>query len=266
MSRIISIANQKGGVGKTTTAINLAASLAMADRTVLLVDLDPQSNLTSGLGLRSTTAARGTVYDALVADSVLDPVSFEISTEVPGLHVIPADRHLTGAEIELVSVPNRDARLRPFLHRARARYDYIFIDTPPSLGLLTLNALVAADSVLVPLNCEYFALEGLAELMATVGRVRETSNPGLTLEGVLLTMADTRTRLGQQVAGLGFGRAFRQPFGQRLRARQAAPPRRYGRFAVPLLRMMRWYWAGSTPSRSGVASPKRPRLPVSSRA
>ncbi len=201
MSRIISIANQKGGVGKTTTAINLAASLAMADRTVLLVDLDPQSNLTSGLGLRSTTAARGTVYDALVADSVLDPVSFEISTDVPGLHVIPADRHLTGAEIELVSVPNRDARLRPFLHRARARYDYIFIDTPPSLGLLTLNALVAADSVLVPLNCEYFALEGLAELMATVGRVRETSNPGLTLEGVLLTMADTRTRLGQQVAG-----------------------------------------------------------------
>ena len=197
--RIVSIANQKGGVGKTTTAINLAASLALADRTVLLVDLDPQSNLTSGLGLRAP--GRATVYDALVADEAADPVSFEVSTAVTGLSVIPADRNLTGAEIELVGLPHRDSRLIPFLRPARARYDYIFIDTPPSLGLLTLNALVAADAVLIPLNCEYFALEGLAELLATMDRVRSTLNPGLDLEGVLLTMADTRTRLGQQVAG-----------------------------------------------------------------
>ena len=201
MGRIIAIANQKGGVGKTTTAINLAASLVMGDRTVLLVDLDPQSNLTSGIGLKDQASVGPTIYDALTTLTVPDPADFELATALAGLRLIPANRHLTGAEVELVGLPNRESRLRPLLRQARARYDYIFIDSPPSLGLLTLNALVAADTVLIPLNCEYFALEGLAELMATIGRVRAGLNPALEIEGVLLTMADTRTRLGQQVAG-----------------------------------------------------------------
>lgn len=198
-ARIRAIANQKGGVGKTTTAINLAASLALAEQRVLLVDVDPQSNLTSGVGLKGRAAAGGTIYQALTAD-VEDPRAFVLPTPTTGLFLMPADRNLTGAEIDLVMLPEREHRLRLLLDRLRDDYDYIFIDTPPSLGLLTLNALVAADAVLIPLNCEYFALEGLADLVATLRRVRAAFNPALDIAGVLMTMYDERTNLGQQVS------------------------------------------------------------------
>src|SRR6266542_1013363 len=198
-ARIRAVANQKGGVGKTTTAINLAASLALAEQRVLLVDMDPQSNLTSGVGLKGHTAPGGTIYQALTSE-INDPSAFILKTPTEGLSLIPADRNLTGAEIDLVTMPNREHRLRSLLERLRDRFDYIFVDTPPSLGLLTLNALVAADAVLIPLNCEYFALEGLADLVATLRRVRAALNPALDIAGVLMTMYDERTNLGQQVA------------------------------------------------------------------
>ena len=197
-ARILAVANQKGGVGKTTTAINVATSLALAGRTVLLVDIDPQGNLTSGIGLKGRRAHAGTIYEALLTDA--DPDAFLVESQVANLAVIPADRSLTGAEIELVSVPQREHRLRRVLEPLRARFDFIFIDCPPSLGLLTLNALVAADAVLIPLHCEYFALEGLADLVGTLHRVRGALNPGLDIEGVLLTMYDDRTNLGHLVA------------------------------------------------------------------
>src|SRR5215471_1787282 len=201
MARILSVANQKGGVGKTTTAINLATALALAEQRILAVDMDPQGNLTSGVGLKGQTAPAGTIYQAITAsESVADPTSFLLETRVRNLWLIPADRNLTGAEVELVSMPNRERRLRDFLQALRGRFDYILIDTPPSLGLLTLNALVAADAVLIPLNCEYFALEGLADLVATLRRVRAALNPSLDIAGVLMTMHDERTNLGQQVA------------------------------------------------------------------
>ena len=198
-ARIRAVANQKGGVGKTTTAINLAASLALAEQRVLLVDMDPQSNLTSGVGLKGQAASAGTIYQALTSD-VSDPRGFVLPTPTTGLSLIPADRNLTGAEIDLVTLPHREQRLRWFLHRFREDFDYIFIDTPPSLGLLTLNALVAADAVLIPLNCEHFALEGLADLVATLRRVRAAFNPSLDIAGVLMTMYDERTNLSAAVA------------------------------------------------------------------
>ena len=196
--KVIAVANQKGGVGKTTTAINLATSLALSGHRVLLVDVDPQGNLTSGVGRKGERAEAGTIYEALLTDE--PPEGFVLSTQVENLSLIPADRNLTGAEIELVSVPAREHRLRRVLDPLRAQFDLIFIDCPPSLGLLTLNALVAADAVLIPLHCEYFALEGLADLVGTMRRVRGSLNPSLDIEGVLLTMYDDRTNLGQLVA------------------------------------------------------------------
>jgi chromosome partitioning protein len=201
MGRTFSVANQKGGVGKTTTAINLATALAIAEQRILLVDMDPQGNLTSGVGLKGHAAAAGTIYQALTApDPIADASAFLLDTRVKNMSLIPADRNLTGAEVELVSMPNRELRLREFLEPLRDRFDFILIDTPPSLGLLTLNALVAADAVLIPLNCEYFALEGLADLVSTLRRVRAALNPSLDIAGVVMTMYDERTNLGQQVA------------------------------------------------------------------
>jgi chromosome partitioning protein len=198
-ARVVAVANQKGGVAKTTTAINLGASLALANQRVLLVDLDPQANLTSGVGRKGEQGARGTAYEALTTDAG-DAAGFVVATGIDHLFVLPANRELTGAEIELVAMPGREQRLRQVLEPLRLQFDYILVDSPPSLGLLTLNALVAADTVLIPLNCEYFALEGIAELIATVERVRAVLNPGLAIEGVLLTMYDDRTNLGQQVS------------------------------------------------------------------
>ena len=197
MSRILTIANQKGGVGKTTTAVNLAASLAAAEHRTLLIDLDPQGNAGSALGVRRDESERS-IYEVLLDGIPLrDAVR---KTELKYLDLVPASQHLVGAEIELAALEGRESRLRAAVEPLAAEYEFIVIDCPPSLGLLTLNALVAADAVLIPLHCEYFALEGLADLVTTMRRVRASFNPSLDIEGVLLTMFDERTNLGQQVA------------------------------------------------------------------
>lgn len=199
-SRIFAVANQKGGVGKTTTVINLAASLALGDQAVLAVDMDPQGNLTSGVGQKGKHAPAGTVYEALTAESPPNIDDYIVSTCVSGLSLLPADGNLTGAEIELVSVERRERKLKLLLEQVRGRFDYILVDTPPSLGLLTLNTLVAADGVLIPVVCEYFALEGLAALTTTLQQVRDAFNSRLEVAGVILTMTDLRTNLGKEVA------------------------------------------------------------------
>jgi chromosome partitioning protein len=197
MSQVIAIANQKGGVGKTTTAINLGASLAVAERRTLVLDIDPQGNATSGLGVEDRSS-RPTIYDVLIgrsdmADAVVHGVHF------PLLDLVPSTRDLVGAEIELVSALSRETILRRALDAVREQYDYILVDCPPSLGLLTINTLTAADSVLIPIQCEFYALEGLSQLLNTVRLVQRGLNPNLDIEGVLLTMYDKRLNLSRQV-------------------------------------------------------------------
>ena len=197
MSHVIAIANQKGGVGKTTTAINLGASLAVAEKKTLIIDIDPQGNATSGLGVVGHEA-RPTIYSVLIGESSLRD-SVVPGVHFPDLDLVPSTRDLVGAEIELVSAINRERILRRALEGTRDDYDFILVDCPPSLGLLTLNTLTAADSVLIPIQCEFYALEGLSQLLNTVRLVQRSLNPQLEIEGVLLTMFDKRLNLSRQV-------------------------------------------------------------------
>ncbi len=197
MGRIIAIANQKGGVGKTTTAINLSASLAVNEQHTLVVDCDPQSNTTGSLGFPKDPSRR-TLYHTLILSEPIERIL--LKTQVEGLHIIPADKNLVGASVELVGADRREYRLKALLEQIKGSYSYVILDCPPALDLLTLNALVAADSVLIPIQCEYLALEGVSELLDTLMRIRRTLNPTLAIEGILLTMYDERTTLSRQVA------------------------------------------------------------------
>ncbi len=206
--QVIVIANQKGGVGKTTTAINLATGLAVAERSTLLIDLDPQSNTTGGVGT-DKGAINGSTYELIIGAADIHDVI--VDTRVPYLSIVPSRSSLTGAEIELVSVPGREMLLREAIEPINTEYDYIIIDCPPSLGLLTLNGLVAAEKVIIPIQCEYFALEGVSALLETLDLVKTRLNPSLQIEGVLLTMYDGRTNLAKQVA-----EEIRKYFGSRV--------------------------------------------------
>jgi chromosome partitioning protein len=197
IAKIIAIANQKGGVGKTTTAVNLSASLAVQEQAILLIDLDPQANTTSGLGIEAKDVSR-TIYHCLTGQTKLAEVI--VQTSIPKLQIVPANADLVGAEIELVSLPEREQIFKHALQEVTDQYDYILVDCPPALGLLTINALTAASSLLIPVQAEYYAMEGLGRLMATVQRVQRSFNPALELEGILLTMFDARTSLARQVA------------------------------------------------------------------
>lgn len=197
MSRIIVVANQKGGVGKTTTSVNLAASLAINERSVLLIDVDPQANATSGLGV-DTRSLRRSVYDCLVRGEKISEIVQP--TAVPKLSIMPSNADLAGAEVELITIPEREKVLKLAVGEVQGLYDFLIIDCPPALGMLTINALVAASSVLVPVQCEYYAMEGLGRLMSNVQRVQDSLNPSLELEGILLTLYDSRNSLSRQVA------------------------------------------------------------------
>jgi chromosome partitioning protein len=223
MARVIAIANQKGGVGKTTTAINLGACLAVAEKRTLIIDIDPQGNATSGLGVQRGEVQRS-IYDVLVEGADIESAT-QRQVHFPFLDLVPSTRDLVGAEVELVNQPERELVLRRGLEKVRDRYDFVLVDCPPSLGLLTLNTMAAADAVLIPIQCEFYALEGLSQLLNTVRLVQRNLNPALQIEGVLLTMYDQRLNLSRQVADEAkeyFGdRVYQTPIPRNVRLAEA---------------------------------------------